>query len=141
MILFWLCLIAFVVSTLALAVYGLHLYVLLYLFRRRVAGKREEQRRTIDAYAHDRQSHDWPVVTTQIPIYNEKDVIARVLSAAAAMDYPTGRHEIQVLDDSDDDTRELVDDLAMQMHLQLIELLDFFLGDFGLARPRGLFGR
>jgi cellulose synthase/poly-beta-1,6-N-acetylglucosamine synthase-like glycosyltransferase len=114
-ILFWLCLIAFVVSTLALAVYGLHLYVLLYLFRRRAADKREEQRRTIDAYTRDRQPHDWPVVTTQIPIYNEKDVIVRVLSAAATMDYPTGRHEIQVLDDSDDDTQELVDDLAARM--------------------------
>lgn len=122
MILFWSCLIVFSVSTIALAVYGLHLYVLLFLFRRRAAGKREEQRRTIEAYKCDRGHDDWPVVTTQIPVYNEKDVIARVLSAAAAMDYPPGRHEIQVLDDSDDDTSELIDDLAVRMRARGAEV-------------------
>ncbi len=114
-LLFWACLFAFVISTVALAAYGLHLYILLYLFRRRAGGIRAAQHHTIEAYATNRSQDDWPVVTTQIPIYNEKDVVARVLSAAVAMDYPAGRHEIQVLDDSDDDTCALVDELAARM--------------------------
>ncbi len=107
--------IAFVVSTLALALYGLHLYALLYLFRRRASQKNNEQQRTIETYEKDRKPDDWPVVTTQIPIYNEKDVIHRVLTAVAGMDYPPGRHEIQVLDDSDDDTKFIVDDLVASL--------------------------
>ncbi len=51
---------------------------------------------------------DWPVVTVQLPVFNERYVIERLLSAVAALDYPNDRLEIQVLDDSTDDTREIV---------------------------------
>lgn len=49
-----------------------------------------------------------PHVTVQLPIYNEKHVAARVISAACALDYPLDRLQIQVLDDSTDDTLEIV---------------------------------
>ena len=45
-----------------------------------------------------------PRVTVQIPTYNERDVVARAIAAAAALDWPRDRLEVQVLDDSDDDT-------------------------------------
>lgn len=45
-----------------------------------------------------------PAVTVQLPIYNERYVVARLIAAAAALDYPRDRLEIQVIDDSDDDT-------------------------------------
>jgi hypothetical protein len=48
---------------------------------------------------------EWPVVTVQLPLYNERHVAGRLIDAAAALDYPPGRLEIQVLDDSTDDTR------------------------------------
>lgn len=115
MILLWSCLSIFLISTLALSIYGVHLYVLLLLFRSKVKKKRIDQSKTIAEYSHARPAADWPAVTTQIPIYNEKDVVLRVLHATAAMDYPTDRHEIQVLDDSDDDTRILVDDVVSRM--------------------------
>jgi len=51
---------------------------------------------------------EYPLVVTQLPMYNEKSVATRVIEAVAAMDYPRSRHEIQVLDDSTDDTRETV---------------------------------
>jgi len=47
-----------------------------------------------------------PVVTVQLPVFNESRVVARLIDAAAALDYPAGRLEIQVLDDSDDETSE-----------------------------------
>ena len=45
----------------------------------------------------------WPSVTIQLPLYNEPNVAARVIDAAAAMDYE-GALDIQVIDDSNDAT-------------------------------------
>jgi cellulose synthase/poly-beta-1,6-N-acetylglucosamine synthase-like glycosyltransferase len=45
-----------------------------------------------------------PTVTVQIPIYNERFVIEQVIDAVVALDYPHDRLQIQVIDDSDDDT-------------------------------------
>lgn len=53
-----------------------------------------------------------PKVTTQIPLYNELNVAERVMRAAAAMDYPPGMHEIQILDDSNDETSQHIDKIA-----------------------------
>jgi cellulose synthase/poly-beta-1,6-N-acetylglucosamine synthase-like glycosyltransferase len=52
---------------------------------------------------------EWPVVTVQLPIYNERLVAARVIDAACRIQWPRGRLEVQVLDDSTDATREIVD--------------------------------
>jgi cellulose synthase/poly-beta-1,6-N-acetylglucosamine synthase-like glycosyltransferase len=56
-------------------------------------------------------------VTTQLPIYNEKNVVARLLAAVCAFDYPQDRHEIQVLDDSTDETSALVAELVQELQL------------------------
>ncbi len=47
---------------------------------------------------------DWPAVVVQLPIYNERYVVTRLLDAAARLDYPPDRLYIQLLDDSTDDT-------------------------------------
>lgn len=49
-----------------------------------------------------------PKVTVQLPLYNERYVARRAIEAAAALDYPRERLHIQVLDDSTDDTTELI---------------------------------
>ena len=76
-----------------LAAYGLHRLHLIRLYRRRERSPRRPAAPT-----------DWPVVTIQLPIYDERYVVERLLDAAAAVDYPRDRLEIQVLDDSTDDT-------------------------------------
>ncbi|MHC5110383.1 MAG: glycosyltransferase [Planctomycetota bacterium] len=119
---FWTVFGIFVVATLALATYGLHLYVLVFLFARRSAGKRERQQRVIDDYRERTPDADWPVVTSQIPIYNEADVAVRVINAVAAMHYGNGRHEIQVLDDSTDNTRNLIDQAVKALRDQGVEV-------------------
>lgn len=48
-----------------------------------------------------------PQVTVQLPIYNEMYVAERVIEAATALDYPKELLQIQVLDDSTDDTAEI----------------------------------
>ena len=49
-----------------------------------------------------------PVVTVQLPIFNERYVAERLIDAVCALDYPPELLEIQVLDDSTDDTKDLV---------------------------------
>jgi cellulose synthase/poly-beta-1,6-N-acetylglucosamine synthase-like glycosyltransferase len=52
---------------------------------------------------------DWPAVTVQLPIYNERHVVERLIDAAANLDYPADRLTVQVLDDSTDDTTALAE--------------------------------
>jgi cellulose synthase/poly-beta-1,6-N-acetylglucosamine synthase-like glycosyltransferase len=51
---------------------------------------------------------NWPQVAVQLPLYNERFVAVRLMQAAAALDYPRDRLTVQVLDDSTDDTAQLV---------------------------------
>ena len=53
-----------------------------------------------------------PKVTVQLAIFNEYNVIERLISAVAQLDYPKDKLEIQVLDDSTDHTRDLVDSIV-----------------------------
>jgi cellulose synthase/poly-beta-1,6-N-acetylglucosamine synthase-like glycosyltransferase len=55
---------------------------------------------------------EWPKVTLQLPIFNEKYTIERLLSSITQLEYPADRLQIQVLDDSTDDTAELTRQLV-----------------------------
>ena len=81
-----------------LALYGLHRVVLLAIYFR--TRKRNLERPEDPAV--------WPRVTMQLPIFNERYVATRLIDSVCALDYPRDRLEIQVLDDSTDDTRERV---------------------------------
>lgn len=54
------------------------------------------------------QDEKLPFVTVQLPIYNERYVIARLIDRIAEMDYPKDRYEIHILDDSTDETVDIV---------------------------------
>lgn len=63
----------------------------------------------------------WPRVTVQLCIAGEKTLASRVISAAAALRYPRGRLQLQVLDDSDDaDTRNAVDAAALEVGAEVV---------------------
>jgi cellulose synthase/poly-beta-1,6-N-acetylglucosamine synthase-like glycosyltransferase len=55
----------------------------------------------------DLDAVDWPGGTVQLPLFNERFVVAELLDAVGRLDYPRDRLEIQVLDDSTDETTEL----------------------------------
>ncbi len=112
----------FLIGTSMLAVYGMHLYVLMYLFRRRHRPKLAEQRAFVDRYLNETPPEAWLGVTTQIPIFNEAEVATRVIAAVAAMDYPRDKHSIQVLDDSTDETRLLVDRTVRRLREQGVNI-------------------
>ncbi|MCE2777836.1 MAG: glycosyl transferase family 2, partial [Algoriphagus sp.] len=50
----------------------------------------------------------WPKVTVQLPIYNELYVVERLIDAVAKLNYPSDLLQIQILDDSTDQTTELI---------------------------------
>src|SRR6202789_303286 len=82
-----------------LAFYGIHRYQLVWLYYR---NKRNESHS--DQPAATFAEEDLPFVTVQLPIYNEQFVIDRLLDACCRLDYPRDRFEIQLLDDSTDET-------------------------------------
>lgn len=80
-----------------IAFYGVHIYWLIWLY----LGNRSEMEHV------KAMPTDLPHVTIQLPIYNERAVVVRLIKAAANQDWPQELLEIQVLDDSTDDTSEL----------------------------------
>jgi cellulose synthase/poly-beta-1,6-N-acetylglucosamine synthase-like glycosyltransferase len=80
-----------------LAVYGWHRYFLVYLYMRHKDSQPAEPP-PLDPL---------PVVTIQLPIYNEMYVADRLIDAVCRIDYPRELLEIQVLDDSTDETSEI----------------------------------
>jgi cellulose synthase/poly-beta-1,6-N-acetylglucosamine synthase-like glycosyltransferase len=99
-------------AALGLMCYGLNCYLLLLLFWR---GRAKANARLNTYSQRGAKSGDLPVVTTQVAVYNEINVVERVMRAIAAMTYPRGRHEIQILDDSSDETRIVVDRVAAEL--------------------------
>ena len=80
-----------------LACYGLYRYYLVWLYYRV-----KHQRLTAPTLT------DWPAVTIQIPVFNERYVVERAIQSACEVDYPAEQLEVQILDDSLDDTTELI---------------------------------
>jgi len=82
----------------ALSIYGVHRYTLVYLYYKYKKNYDPNPPKHFDQL---------PSVTIQLPIFNEQFVIDRLIEAVCAMDYPRDRLEIQVLDDSTDETCEV----------------------------------
>ena len=82
-----------------LAFYGLHRYQLVWLYYR----NRRKATHSTEPTASFSES-ELPFVTIQLPIYNEQYVIDRLIDACCRLEYPRDRFEIQLLDDSTDET-------------------------------------
>lgn len=108
----------YVLASLLLLVYGVNAYVMMALFCRSRHRRAAEEREVLDRFATHQGQDDLPVVTTQLPIYNECNVIERLLRAVCAFDYPRDRHEIQVLDDSTDETTKVVAELVDRLRAE-----------------------
>jgi len=102
-------LIPYFVVLILLATYGIHRYTLVYLYYK------NKKKRTTEP---EHKFSEVPRVTVQLPVFNEQFVIERLLQAVCRLDYPHEKLEIQVLDDSTDETaevaRELVEHYAAQ---------------------------
>ncbi|HMB71065.1 MAG TPA: glycosyltransferase, partial [bacterium] len=63
-----------------------------------------------------------PSVTVQLPVYNERYVIRRLIRSVAALDWPRDRLEIQVLDDSTDETTELAAEEVRRLRAEGLDI-------------------
>jgi hypothetical protein len=91
-------LIAYILTLSVLFIFGSYGFVMIYYYlknRRNAAAEAEPLK-------------DYPLVTIQLPVYNEFYVVARLLDATCAIDYPKEKLEIQILDDSTDQTVDVV---------------------------------
>lgn len=112
----------YVICSAVLLAYGAQCYILTYLFLRKRRPRMAQQRETMKHYYNVADESQYPKVVTQLPMFNEKQVACRVIEAAAAMDYPRSRHEIQVLDDSVDETMTYVDEIVERLRSQGYEI-------------------
>jgi cellulose synthase/poly-beta-1,6-N-acetylglucosamine synthase-like glycosyltransferase len=85
--------------------YGLHRYFIVYLFLK-------NRRRVPQPLSHFEQL---PIITVQLPLFNEIYVVERLLKSVSELDYPRERLQIQVLDDSTDETRQLTASCAQKL--------------------------
>src|SRR6266702_1192897 len=102
-----------------LSAYGVHRYFIIYLFLK------NRKRAAVPAG----QFRQLPKVTVQLPIFNEVYVVERLLRSVSELDYPRELLQIQVLDDSTDDTREVTASCANELRqrgfdVQLIHRVD-----------------
>ena len=89
----------FIVMT-VLAGYGIHRYALVYMYYR------NRKNRTTEPMTH---FDELPRVTVQLPIYNEQFVVDRLVDAICRLEYPKDKLDIQLLDDSTDETRSVAE--------------------------------
>jgi cellulose synthase/poly-beta-1,6-N-acetylglucosamine synthase-like glycosyltransferase len=132
---------AYLALIILLSFYGLHRYWILYLYFRYYKWAKPASIPPLP--------DPLPVVTVQLPVYNERYVVERLIEAVCRLDYPQDRLEIQVLDDSTDDTTEILHEriagLRLQgfwiEHLHRTDRMGYKAGALaaGLARARGEF--
>jgi cellulose synthase/poly-beta-1,6-N-acetylglucosamine synthase-like glycosyltransferase len=97
---------AYFAVLLLLAMYGLHrshLVLTVVRLRKKLAQMQASHR----VIAEDTDPDALPHVTIQLPLYNEATVVGRLLEETAKMGYPRSKLEIQVLDDSTDESRQM----------------------------------
>ncbi len=89
---------SYITALTILFIFGSHGFVMIYYYLK-FKSRKQPSAGTLESY---------PVVTVQLPVFNEVYVVGRLIDAACAMIYPKDKLEIQVLDDSTDETVEVV---------------------------------
>ena len=93
----WLLYISYLLVLVSLAGYGFHRLTIIFLYLKHKDDKPEPKF----------EFEDLPVITMQLPVFNEMHVVERLLEKVSEIDYPKDKLHIQVLDDSTDETQEI----------------------------------
>ena len=94
-----------------LSIYGLHRYAIVYLFLR----NRKKLPKPL------REFETLPRITVQLPVFNEMYVVERLLDSVAALDYPKDLLQVQVLDDSTDETTAIAAKRVGELQARALE--------------------
>jgi len=117
-----LILIGYIVSLTILTVFGSHGFIMIYYYLK----FRSRKPQAVEALT------TYPVVTVQLPVFNELYVVGRLIDAACSMIYPKDKLEIQVLDDSTDGTVDVV-----AQHVERYRKLGFDIKQVRRANRKG----
>ncbi len=93
----------YAVSVFFLTLYAMHAWLMLFYYIKDRKKMRAPKKKKLNSY---------PVVTVQLPVYNEKYVIERLIRKVCELDYPQNKLEIQILDDSTDETTLIAERLV-----------------------------
>lgn len=132
-------LITYIAALSILFVFGSHGFIMIYYYLK-YRTRTQPSVEVLDSY---------PVVTVQLPVFNEVYVVGRLIDAACAMIYPKDKLEIQVLDDSTDETVDVAEQYVQRYaklgfdikHVRRANRQGFKAGALrdGLATARGEF--
>ena len=106
------CTLLYVISSVFLCVFGLHRYYLVRLYSKGKARRRPAPVAT----------GPLPRVTVQLPVYNEMYVTERLIRAVCEIDYPRDLLEVQVLDDSTDDTSRIAERCTAELRATGVDI-------------------
>ncbi|WP_258102042.1 cellulose synthase family protein [Marinoscillum pacificum] len=93
----WIVVIGYIVALLVISIFSLEQLYLAILYKK----TKRKANATLELTSY-------PKVTVQLPVYNEKYVVKRLIDAVCRLDYPLDQLEIQILDDSTDETVEII---------------------------------
>jgi cellulose synthase/poly-beta-1,6-N-acetylglucosamine synthase-like glycosyltransferase len=116
-------LILYLFALVSLFTYGMNCYLLMIFYglnRRKALIRHEDIKK--DFYQNI-SAANWPRVTIQLPIFNECYVIERLIESVCRLDYPKELLEVQVLDDSTDETVNIAQAIVADMRLQGFDIV------------------
>jgi len=108
-------LVIYLFALLSLFTYGMNCYLLMIFYRLRRPRALSRHIEIKKTFYQNYPSKNWPRVTIQLPIFNERYVVERLIESVCRFDYPKELFDIQILDDSTDDTIDIAKSVARQM--------------------------
>ena len=119
----YLWLFIYLAALIALFIYGMNCWFLMLVYRLNYPWAIKNHQQIKDTFYQKVPARDWPRVTIQLPIYNERYVVKRLIKAVCKIDYPTDLLEVQVLDDSTDDTVEIARATIQKMKARGVDIV------------------
>ncbi|MEJ2222769.1 MAG: glycosyltransferase family 2 protein [Desulfobacterales bacterium] len=108
-------LVIYLFALVCLFTYGMNCYLLMIFYRLRRPRALQRHAEIKKCFYEQNSIKNWPRVTIQLPIYNERYVVERLIKSVCRFDYPEALFEIQILDDSTDDTGDIAKAVTGQM--------------------------
>jgi len=112
------CLIIYLLALMSLFIYGMNCYLLMFFYFLKSPAALRKHQAIKEKFFRNVPQKDWPQVTIQLPVYNERYVVKRLIQSVCRFDYPRELFEIQILDDSTDDTVDIAKAVAGEMTRQ-----------------------
>ena len=119
----YLWLIIYLCALMALFTYGMNCWFLMLMYRLNYPKAAQRHQQIKDTFYQNVPSRQWPHVTIQLPIYNERYVVERLIESVCRIDYPKNLLEVQVLDDSTDDTVQIARAMVAKMKTDGIDIV------------------